>query len=56
MNHQVGNGLSPALPAGVKEGHRRVDAGVPRVEFEAPGRIASAVGENEEKSSGKPGK
>ncbi len=35
--------LSPVLPARPEESHGRMDAGLPRVEFEAQGHIASAV-------------
>ena len=43
QDHQVGDGLSAVLVARIGGGARRVVFGVPRVEFETHGRIASAV-------------
>ena len=42
-HHQVGTGLSPALPAWPEESHGRMDVGLPRVKLETHGCIASAV-------------
>jgi len=39
-HHQISDGLSAVLCARLAESHGRVDAGLPRVECEAHGRIA----------------
>lgn len=44
LNHQVSAELSLVLSARAEEGYRRMDASLPRLEFETYGRIASAVG------------
>ena len=45
-HHQVGAGLPPVSVAWPGKCSDRMDAGVPGVEFEAHGRIASAVARN----------
>ena len=44
-HHQVGDGLSPVLCTRFEEGERRMESGLPRLECEAYGRIASIIRE-----------
>ena len=44
-HHQIGDGLSPVSTARTRQRDQRMDARLPRVELEAHGRMACAVGQ-----------